>query len=64
MISASSVSVTGVSFIIFNVTITSHTSTGINLPIITFSLSPSKSSRLPLIVASVSTRVVSWNDAR
>lgn len=30
---------------------------------ITFSLSPSKSSRLPLIAASVSTLVVSWNEA-
>ena len=34
-----------------------------SLPIITFSLSPSKLSRLPLIAASVSTRVVSWNEA-
>ena len=30
---------------------------------ITFSLRPSNSSLLPLIAASVNTRVVSWNDA-
>ena len=36
---------------------------GINRPTITFSLSPRSSSRLPMIAASVSTRVVSWNDA-
>ncbi len=29
----------------------------------TFSFSPRSSSRLPMIAASVSTRVVSWNDA-
>src|SRR5690349_14613928 len=32
-------------------------------PTITFSFKPRSSSRLPMIAASVSTRVVSWNDA-
>ena len=36
---------------------------GINLPMITFSFSPSNSSTFPLIAASVNTFVVSWNDA-
>src|SRR5437667_355171 len=34
-----------------------------SLPMITFSLRPFRSSILPSIAASVSTRVVSWNDA-
>src|SRR5229473_1941928 len=34
-----------------------------SLPMITFSLSPRRRSTLPLIAASVSTRVVSWKDA-
>ena len=36
---------------------------GISRPTMTFSLSPSSVSALPLTAASVSTRVVSWNDA-
>ena len=36
---------------------------GISLPMITFSFRPSSGSTLPLIAASVSTRVVSWKDA-
>src|SRR6516165_7245314 len=36
---------------------------GISRPTITFSLRPSSVSTLPLTAASVSTRVVSWNDA-
>src|SRR5215469_240577 len=36
---------------------------GIRRPMITFSLSPTSRSTLPLIADSVSTRVVSWNDA-
>jgi hypothetical protein len=36
---------------------------GINLPMMTFSLSPSKWSTLPAVAASVSTFVVSWKDA-
>src|SRR5216683_2618519 len=36
---------------------------GIRRPIITFSLSPTSRSTLPFIAASVSTRVVSWNEA-
>src|SRR3990172_1305876 len=36
---------------------------GIRCPMMMFSLSPSKSSLAPLMAASVSTRVVSWNDA-
>src|SRR6266545_1356966 len=36
---------------------------GIRCPMMMFSLSPSRSSRAPRIAASVSTRVVSWNDA-
>ena len=36
---------------------------GMSLPIITFSLRPSSGSTLPLIAASVSTRVVSWKEA-
>ena len=36
---------------------------GISLPMMTFSLSPTRPSLLPSIAASVSTRVVSWNDA-
>ena len=36
---------------------------GISLPMITFSLSPSSESDFAAIAASVSTRVVSWNDA-
>ena len=36
---------------------------GINLPIITFSFKPNNGSILPLIAASVRTRVVSWKDA-
>src|SRR5229473_2958118 len=36
---------------------------GIRRPIITFSLSPTSRSTLPLIAASVSTLVVSWNEA-
>src|SRR5690349_8958630 len=36
---------------------------GISLPMITFSLRPSSPSERPSIAASVSTRVVSWNDA-
>ena len=36
---------------------------GISRPTITFSLRPSSVSTLPLTEASVSTRVVSWNDA-
>src|SRR5205823_8260744 len=36
---------------------------GISRPTITFSLRPRRSSFLPMIAASVSTRVVSWNDA-
>ena len=36
---------------------------GINLPNITFSLSPIRWSSLPFIAASVKTLVVSWNDA-
>ena len=36
---------------------------GISLPIITFSFSPTKSSTFPFTAASVSTLVVSWNDA-
>ena len=37
--------------------------TGINLPIITFSFKPLNQSDLPSIAASVSTLVVSWNEA-
>ena len=36
---------------------------GISLPMITFSFRPSRWSTLPLIAASVSTRVVSWKEA-
>ena len=36
---------------------------GMSLPMITFSLSPTSPSLRPSIAASVSTRVVSWNDA-
>jgi hypothetical protein len=36
---------------------------GIRRPTITFSFRPRSSSRLPMIAASVSTRVVSWNEA-
>ena len=36
---------------------------GISLPTITFSFNPSKLSTLPLIDASVRTRVVSWKEA-
>ena len=36
---------------------------GISVPIITFSFSPINSSVFPFIAASVSTLVVSWNDA-
>ena len=36
---------------------------GISLPMITFSFRPSSGSDLPLIAASVSTRVVSWKEA-
>jgi hypothetical protein len=36
---------------------------GINLPTATFSFSPSSSSLLPAVEASVSTRVVSWKEA-
>ena len=36
---------------------------GISRPTMTFSFRPRSSSRLPMIAASVSTRVVSWNDA-
>src|ERR671932_606181 len=36
---------------------------GISFPMITFSLSPSRLSLLPWIAASVSTLVVSWNEA-
>ncbi len=36
---------------------------GINLPNITFSLSPIKWSSLPFIAASVNTLVVSWKEA-
>src|SRR5581483_3686668 len=36
---------------------------GISRPMMTFSLSPTRRSTLPLIAASVSTLVVSWNDA-
>ena len=36
---------------------------GISLPMITFSFKPSSGSILPLIAASVSTRVVSWKEA-
>src|SRR5207244_9690180 len=36
---------------------------GISFPMMTFSFSPSSESLLPEIAASVSTRVVSWNDA-
>ena len=36
---------------------------GMILPMITFSLSPTNSSFLPLIAASVKTLVVSWNEA-
>src|ERR1700676_2339053 len=36
---------------------------GIKRPMITFSLSPTSRSTLPLMADSVSTRVVSWNDA-
>src|SRR5947199_258530 len=36
---------------------------GISLPMMTFSFSPSSESLLAWIAASVSTRVVSWNDA-
>ena len=36
---------------------------GIRRPTITFSFNPSSVSTLPLIAASVSTRVVSWNEA-
>ncbi len=36
---------------------------GISFPMITFSFSPSSESVLPEIAASVSTRVVSWNEA-
>jgi hypothetical protein len=36
---------------------------GISRPMITFSLSPRSLSTLPAIAASVSTRVVSWNEA-
>ena len=36
---------------------------GMSLPMMTFSFRPSSSSDLPAIAASVSTRVVSWNEA-
>ena len=36
---------------------------GIRLPIMTFSLKPVRSSRLPSVAASVRTLVVSWNEA-
>ena len=36
---------------------------GMSLPMITFSLRPSSPSERPSIAASVSTRVVSWNEA-
>ena len=36
---------------------------GMSRPTITFSLRPSRVSTLPLTAASVSTRVVSWNEA-
>ncbi len=36
---------------------------GMSLPMITFSLSPTSPSLRPSMAASVSTRVVSWNDA-
>ena len=36
---------------------------GIRRPTMTFSFRPRRPSRLPMIAASVSTRVVSWNDA-
>src|SRR5512135_3443765 len=36
---------------------------GMTLPMITFSFRPRSSSSMPLMAASVSTRVVSWNDA-
>jgi hypothetical protein len=36
---------------------------GMSFPMITFSFSPSRRSTLPSIAASVSTFVVSWNDA-
>jgi hypothetical protein len=36
---------------------------GISRPTMTFSFKPRRSSRLPMIAASVSTRVVSWNEA-
>ncbi len=36
---------------------------GMSRPTMTFSLRPSSVSALPLTAASVSTRVVSWNDA-
>src|SRR5581483_127586 len=36
---------------------------GMSLPMMMFSLSPSSRSDLPSMAASVSTRVVSWNDA-
>ncbi|MNH35291.1 hypothetical protein D3C79_959640 [compost metagenome] len=36
---------------------------GISLPMITFSFNPRSLSTLPLIAASVKTRVVSWKDA-
>src|SRR6187431_2370338 len=36
---------------------------GISLPMMTFSLRPTRLSLAPLMAASVSTRVVSWNEA-
>ena len=36
---------------------------GMRRPTMTFSFKPRRSSRLPMIAASVRTRVVSWNDA-
>src|SRR5260363_113887 len=36
---------------------------GVNRPTITFSFRPRRLSRLPIIAASVNTRVVSWNEA-
>ena len=36
---------------------------GMSLPMMTFSLRPMSGSTLPLMAASVRTRVVSWNDA-
>jgi hypothetical protein len=36
---------------------------GIRRPTMTFSFRPRSSSRLPMMAASVSTRVVSWKDA-